>query len=112
MSNWDKIIEFNNKYFPGWDEREIIFYSNALAGEVGEICNKVKKLYGGGTHREDVTKRDLTEECVDVYVYLILLVESLGYGEAGFNNVFDGKLQNLYQRMFANDSLRRTKNDM
>jgi len=110
MLSWNEVIEFNNKHFPEWDKREIIYYSNALAGETGEVCNKVKKFYGGGTHKEKITKRDIVEECVDVYVYLVLLVETLGYDEFMFLNTFDGKLQELYRRMAFNSSEESGKN--
>jgi len=37
MSFWKRIIEFNDKYFPGWRKnKELIFFSNAIAGEVGD----------------------------------------------------------------------------
>lgn len=99
MLNWRRIIEFNDKYFPYWRKTEPIFYTNALAGEVGELCNLVKKLYGGGTNRRKVTSDDLAEEAVDVLIYLVLFLESIDIHEADFEHYFSSKMQTLVNRM-------------
>jgi len=97
---WSKIIEFNNKYFPGWREsREPIFFSNALAGEVGEICNAVKHLYGGGTNRKEVNEELVALESVDALIYLVLLLDSLGFDYERFSRIFDFKMCVLRRRM-------------
>ena len=103
-NEWKRIIAFNDKYFPDWRENfELIFCSNALAGEVGEICNKVKKLYGGGTnHNKDtIIPYDLLEECVDVFIYMVLLYEQAGGGTdwESFQYVFNLKMLELEKRM-------------
>ena len=100
---WKQVIEFNDQYFPNWrSEFETIFASNALAGEVGEVCNKVKKLYGGGTNnRGKITKYDVVEECVDVFIYMVLLVESLDCTDLEFEAEFYSKIKKLEQRMMS-----------
>lgn len=46
----------------------------ALAGEVGELCNLIKKLKRG----ENVPKEELAKEIADVQIYLDLLAARLG----------------------------------
>ena len=100
MSLWDQIIKFNDEYFPGWrDNRELIFFSNALAGEVGEICNKVKKLYGGGTNNNSPSSTDMIFEAVDVYIYLVLFLEALEVDENIFCSAFAEKMRINKERM-------------
>ena len=100
MSLWDQIIEFNDEFFPGWrDNRELIFFSNALAGEVGEICNKVKKLYGGGTNKNTPSQTDMIFEAVDVYIYLVLFLEAFEVDENIFASVFAEKMRINKERM-------------
>jgi len=103
MSLWDDIIEFNDEYFPQWRKnRDIIFFSNALAGEVGEICNLVKKLYGGGTNNDlqfAVHEDKIKKETVDVYIYLVLLLEALNTDEKNFKKLFDDKMTINKNRM-------------
>lgn len=77
---WDEILGFNDEYFPGWRETPIIFLTNALAGEVGEICNEAKHRIGGGTNKRIPTDEEMLEEAVDVFIYLVLLAENLHKG--------------------------------
>jgi len=60
----------------------------AMAGECGEVCNKVKKLRRG----EMITRKDIGEELADVIIYADLLAARMGIelGEevvAKFNKV-------------------------
>jgi len=105
MSFWKRIIEFNDKYFPGWREnKELIFFSNAIAGEVGELCGLVKRLYGGGTNKHPpVTRCDLVFEIIDYMIYSILFLELLGISEDSFRFYFDLKMNQLYERMNRRD---------
>lgn len=58
---WKNIINFNNMFFPGWRNKKEIYYSHALAGEVGEVCNAVKHRCGGGTNISQVSDDQLME---------------------------------------------------
>lgn len=49
-------------------------WSNAMAGEVGEVCNLTKKMLRG----EDINLDDLAEEISDVVIYADLLAARLG----------------------------------
>ncbi len=98
---WNKVIEFNDIYFPGWRKnKEPIFFSNALAGEVGEVCGLVKRFYGGGTNNRTIPlPSEMLEEAVDVFIYLVLFCESLTCNELDFDRVFTRKIKKLEQRM-------------
>lgn len=68
------------KLWDGDDRFSVLYYSNALAGEVGELCNVVKKL-----EREKLGKigsraalSDLAKEIADVQIYLDLLAHEAG----------------------------------
>jgi NTP pyrophosphatase (non-canonical NTP hydrolase) len=51
----------------------------ALAGEVGEFCNIVKKIERGSLNLQDAGVRyDLQMELTDIYVYLLNLAGLLG----------------------------------
>jgi len=99
MSEWKKLLEFNDKYFPKWREVDLIYYSNALAGEVGEICNLVKKSIGGGTNKRAVDGDEIALEGVDVFIYLTLLLERLGISRERFKEIFDFKMRINIRRM-------------
>ena len=98
---WNEIIKFNDQYFPGWRKnKEPIFFSNALAGEVGEICSLVKRFYGGGTNNRTMPlPSEMIEEAVDVFIYLVLFCESLTCDENDFDTMFEMKIRKLRQRM-------------
>lgn len=100
---WDELIEFNDTFFPDWREGHPVFLSNALAGEVGEVCNLTKKLAGGGT--SDTKGINLVaearKECADVFIYLALLVERLGLTESEFMLMVREKNEENRRRMLA-----------
>jgi NTP pyrophosphatase (non-canonical NTP hydrolase) len=64
-----------------------LFFTTALAGEVGELCNMIKKAerakYGGldaGTNHKaaDITQELLSEEIGGIFIYLDLLASLYG----------------------------------
>lgn len=66
-----------------WDPQkkcDLSFLGNALAGEVGEACNVIKKLerarLGLRGKRANITQ--LAEELGDVIIYLDILAERVG----------------------------------
>ncbi len=69
------------------------FFSLALAGEVGEFCNIVKKIWRDGESGELWAKLD--EEAVDVLIYL---VEILNLSGTDFDKVWEEKHRVLYKR--------------
>lgn len=72
--------------YPGGDENwSGADWANALAGEVGEACNVIKKLRridigqpGVMDPAEDVLRSSLADELADVFLYLDLLAGFYG----------------------------------
>jgi len=99
---WKQIVDFNDLHFPGWDKEDLRIVSNALAGEVGEVCDDTKHFYGGGTNQElvgKITPEKIAEEVFDSFVYMILLLGAAGFGRARFVAIAEKKLNVLYSRM-------------
>lgn len=68
--------------FKTYENVPITFFTTALAGEVGELCNLIKKierekvggLDAGSTHKvKDISKKMLEEEIGGIFIYLDLL---------------------------------------
>ena len=69
-------------------------WGNATAGEVGELCNKLKKRFG--RKETSTTLESIADEAADVVCYLDLLTASIGIdlGDAvrkKFNQISDEK---------------------
>jgi NTP pyrophosphatase (non-canonical NTP hydrolase) len=101
-SIWEEIVRFNDAHFPSWRNEDYRLISNALAGEVGEICDATKHLYGGGTNHaliQSETKEHIAEESFDALVYHILLLGAMGFDRDDFIRIAKKKLAVLYERM-------------
>ena len=93
---WQKIINFNDKYFPMWRGTPLVYYSNALAGEVGELCNLVKHALGGGTNKSKLFKvepEDFALEVSDILIYLVIFLECAGITKEKFKEIFNRKMR-------------------
>jgi NTP pyrophosphatase (non-canonical NTP hydrolase) len=86
-------IERAMEGFKTYSNVPLLFFTTALAGEVGELCNMIKKRerakYGGlvaGTNHKaaDITQDVLKEEIGGIFIYLDLLASLVGVdlGEA------------------------------
>lgn len=87
--------------FKTYDNAGILYFTTSLAGEVGELCNLVKKLerhkiggpdHGHTTKVADITPEKLRDEIGGIFIYLDLLAALLDVDleEAAtetFNNV-------------------------
>lgn len=62
-------------YFPN-HEQGVAYLAVALAGEVGEICNVVKK-YERGDFDMQILREELRGELPDVLIYLVMLAAHL-----------------------------------
>lgn len=63
--------ELNDWTLPEW--------GNAVAGEVGELCNNVKKIHRGDFTLEQAnTKELIADEAADVVIYLDMLCQRAG----------------------------------
>ena len=71
-------------YWGGSENWTLADWSNALAGEVGEACNVVKKLRRpqlgtvGNGHSAEIYTKQLETEIGDVLIYLDLLANAAG----------------------------------
>lgn len=72
--------------FKCYDNQPLTYWTTALAGEVGELCNMIKKMQRverGGTDSgssysaKDITKEMLKEEIGGIAIYLDLLASLL-----------------------------------
>jgi NTP pyrophosphatase (non-canonical NTP hydrolase) len=73
--------------FKTYDNVSILFFTTALAGELGEPCNLIKKierakaggLDAGTNHKvKDISKELLAEEFGGIFIYLDLLASLIG----------------------------------
>ena len=98
---WEEIVIFNDTHFPDWRTWDWRLTSNALAGEVGEVCDATKHAYGGGTNASTgkLTRHDISREVFDVFVYSVLLIGGMGYSKDEYIRICEEKLRTLYNRM-------------
>ena len=96
---WDEVIQFNERYFRRWRGVEEVFYANALAGEVGEVCNAVKHRAGGGTKKSNPSAHTLMGELADVFIYMELLVERMGLDVTSLADAIHAKVLVNKKRM-------------
>jgi NTP pyrophosphatase (non-canonical NTP hydrolase) len=66
-----QIDRLNEKYFDSQTYADVPFITISLAGEVGEVCNEIKKISRGSDPKRHV--RELSQELADVFVYLVML---------------------------------------
>lgn len=86
MREMARIILTRTKLWNSGDPWTTADYSNALAGEVGEICNKVKKLrriqLGSHLRRQSADPQaiidDIAGELGGLFVYYVMLAYHLG----------------------------------
>jgi NTP pyrophosphatase (non-canonical NTP hydrolase) len=105
MFDIKKFTELNkNRAVEGFKTYENVSYSywgNALAGEVGELCNMIKKIDrvkaggidGGSSYTaETLTDAMIMEEIGGIFIYLNLICSILGLNmEEAIVNTFNSK---------------------
>ena len=78
--------EFEDKYIGHFSDNpdDLLFFATALAGELGEFANLVKKYYRQEKLNTKVTtddKRDykpeMKEEIIDIFTYLLIVANIL-----------------------------------
>lgn len=90
--------------FKCYDNQPLTYWTTALAGEVGELCNMIKKMQrvqqggadGGSSYKaKDITHAMLREEIGGIAIYLDLLASLLDIelGEAMVRTFNDKSLQ-------------------
>jgi len=91
--------------FRCYDNQPLTYWTTALAGEVGELCNMIKKLQrvekggvdGGSSYTaKDISKDMLKEEIGGIAIYLDLLASLLGISlEEAIIDTFNKKSEKL-----------------
>jgi len=73
-------LTFDKKHFPhfkdiSYDEK-LLYFATALAGEVGEFANFVKKRHRAKVAKKPTADYDapMKEELIDVFIYLLITV--------------------------------------
>jgi NTP pyrophosphatase (non-canonical NTP hydrolase) len=100
-ANVDRAINGFNCY----QNQPLTHWTTALAGEVGELCNMIKKLQrvenggidGGNSYKaSDITKKMLQEEIGGIAIYLDLLASLLDIElEEAIQSTFNDKSEQL-----------------
>lgn len=100
-TNVDRAINGFNCY----QNQPLTYWTTALAGEVGELCNMIKKLQrvenggidGGSSYKaSDITKKMLQEEIGGIAIYLDLLASLLDIElEEAIQSTFNNKSEQL-----------------
>lgn len=100
---WKRILEFQDRFYPTWrtNDKPILLFSTALAGEVGEVCGVVTHIEGGGTNGRKYTKDMVLHQCVDSYVQLVLLLAKYGFTAYDFDTEFWRVMEELNDRCTA-----------
>ena len=101
---FEVIRTFNDKYMKEWENRHIICYTNAIAGEAGELCNSAKHFSGGGTNSnriglsEQHYKNEIMEEMADIIIYCCILTMRLNLNHIDLLNAIHKKLKEVRHR--------------
>lgn len=76
-------------------EMGLAYTALGLAGEAGEIANKVKKVIRGDSIDREALKKDLAEELSDCLWYCAMLAKELGFS---LNTVAEMNVKKLADR--------------
>jgi len=101
VSGWQEIVALNDKHFPGWRQSDLFALSNAMLGELGEYANALKHQKGGGTNAKTASREELLEELVDLWHYMVITGEVLGFTENEWLDAVDRKVRENHKRMEA-----------
>lgn len=89
----------SRRWHAGGEPWGLVDWSNAIAGETGEMCNAIKKLRRVVTGAKNINNepgRQLDEsnaksvavrECADILLYMPMLIEELGYTPEQFERI-------------------------
>lgn len=83
--------------FPSYSSTDERFLSLALAGEIGELCNMVKKRWRDGADLSE----EIRDEIADIRVYLELLAKCFGIEGDKLDSRVQKKLQEVVKRKHA-----------
>lgn len=92
-------VDDSPRYFPAHNSDGLEFLGCALAGEVGEICNEIKKWSRGDFDFVELAGR-LRNELPDALIYLVMLAGAM---KINLNTAYAEKKEYNEQR-FGTDS--------
>ena len=78
-------------------DKAMVYPALGLAGEAGEVANKVKKVLRDGTKIKDVSK-DIASEIGDCLWYISLLADDIGWDLESIAKLNIDKLQDRVNR--------------
>lgn len=97
--------------FKCYDNQPLTYWTTALAGEVGELCNMIKKMQrverggidGGSSYTaKDINKEMLKEEIGGIAIYLDLLASLLDISlEEAVIDTFNSKSEKYNFKQFV-----------
>lgn len=100
-------VDDSNRWFGDTAGTSVPHHSLALAGEVGEFCNIVKKIERGSLSLDDArTRYDLAMELTDVLVYVLNLA---GMMNIDLEKSYELVRSNNEKRFMAERALREAK---
>lgn len=80
--------------FPAYSNTDERFLALALAGEVGELCNMIKKRWRDGVDLSD----EIKDELADIRVYHILVARIFGMDQAALDERVQQKLAKVIEK--------------
>jgi NTP pyrophosphatase (non-canonical NTP hydrolase) len=80
----------SKRWFPKTQD-DLGFMTLAMAGEVGEVANLVKKLVRGSITIEEAMEMGLEEEIVDVLIYLCNLMGMPEFNDTDWATIWNNK---------------------
>ena len=83
------------KNWPVYGPEDSRFLALAMAGEVGELLNIIKKVWRGDKQLDDETLAAIREELTDINIYHLLLSDCFG---ADRDAECEKKIPELYRR--------------
>jgi NTP pyrophosphatase (non-canonical NTP hydrolase) len=86
--------QMTGRLFPAYSNTDRRFLALALAGEVGELCNMIKKEWRDGV----VLTEEIRDEIADIRVYLELLAKCFDIEGDKLDNRVVEKLKKVVQK--------------
>lgn len=81
------------KVYTSFGYNAIVYTALGLAGEAGEVANKVKKVMRGDTEFTDDAKQEIAAELGDLLWYIARCADEIGYPLAEIAAMNAGKLR-------------------
>jgi NTP pyrophosphatase (non-canonical NTP hydrolase) len=96
FEEYSKLSKYTVKYPQATEQDNLLYIGTSLAGEVGEVCNELKKVFrdSRGVVTPDA-KEKIIDETGDVMWYLARLLETL---EVPMDTVLAKNIQKLVDR--------------